>query len=55
MLNKLHVNVIRMLKFHHKMLYNLMVLRKDQELLGVFLVTKGSFQLKDDDMVLENE
>jgi len=51
----LQITSIRIMKQNHTMMYNPIVLRKEQELDGIILVTRGQFQLYDDDMVLQNE
>lgn len=52
---QLQINTIRIIKQNHQLLYNPHVLRKEQDVNGVIFLIKGSFQLYDDDMVLQNE
>lgn len=52
---QLQINSIRIIKQNHQLLYNPHVLRKEQDVNGVIFLIKGSFQLYDDDMVLQNE
>jgi len=52
---QLQISTIRIIKQNHQLLYNPHVLRKEQDVNGVIFLIKGSFQLYDDDMVLQNE
>ena len=55
LLGTLNINTIRILKHFTNKMYNPVLVRREQEMEGIYMILNGKFQLYDDNNVLINE